>query len=76
MEVKDLIKELDKLPSNAEIYSARIWHIGKISINKETVNKLVNEKENHTFWERDKYTKQRKGNKLPIIKTKEVYTIE
>ncbi len=75
MKVKTLIKKLQKLPQNADIYSARVFHIGKITIEKERVNMLHNEKMNHKFWERDYYTKKRGKNKLPILKSKAIYTI-
>jgi len=77
MKVSDLINELLEIPGDAEIFTARVFHIGEIRIKKETVNRLINEKENHAFWERDQYTaKRKKKNQLPIVKTKEVYTIQ
>lgn len=44
-------------------------------IEKEKVNRLFNEPEDYKFWERDRYTVQRNKNKLPILRSKTVYTI-
>lgn len=72
MRVSKLINKLLELPGDPEIFTAKVFHIGDIKIEKETVNRLIN----HAFWERDIYTRKRKKrNQLPIVKTKDVYII-